>query len=354
MTADKHFNLWMRRAAVLFAMIFAYILLTDVTIPMTPHSMVQRPVLSIAPQVTGEVVDVNVRNNQAVKAGELLFRLDPRDYQLAVEKAELALQEASQANDGLRAQLQQAAALVVEAKATQAENVRELHRLQLLKPQKLVSQQQLDKALSQQQTADARLLAVQESYQVVLVQLGEEGTQNLRIRQATNALAQAKLNLSRTEIHAPDDGVISNLQLVPGMQAQARQALLSLVLTEKERISADFREKTLMNLPVHATAWVVFDALPGQVFAAHLESRDLGVANGQLAANGVLAAPETSDRWVRDAQRVRVYLDTDKPLPATLVSGSRATVMLSATDNALLKGLGQVQMKLISLLHYVY
>ncbi len=354
MTADKHFNLWMRRAAVLFLLIMAYILMADVTIPMTPHSMVQRPVIVIAPQVAGEVTEVYVRNNQPVSAGDMLFRIDARDYQLAVEKAELALQQAQQENDELKAQLSQAAAVVREAEAEQAEKLRELKRLSLLQQQKLVSQQQLEQAASLLETATARSQAASDKYQTVVVQLGDEGEQNLRIRQAKNQLAQAQLALERTQVLAPEDGVVSNLQLVPGVQAQSRQALMSLVVTGKERISADFREKTLMNVPEHAKAWVVFDALPGQVFTAEFDSRDLGVAKGQFAANGQLAEPESSDRWVRDAQRVRVYLELNTELPANLVSGSRATVMLAATDNRLLQWLGHAQMTFISIMHYVY
>lgn len=354
MTADKHFNRWMRRAGGLFLLVLAYVLIADLAIPMTPHAMVQRPVLTIAPRVAGEVVEVAVANNQAVKAGDLLFRIDPSDYRLALQKAELALKQARQANDNLRARLAQADAAIVEARAENREKQRELARLKALQQRNLVSEQQVEQAATDVDAAAARLLAATEQGRAIAIDLGDEGDQNLRIRQAQNRLEQARLDLARTEIRAPEEGVISNLQLVPGIQARANQSLVSLVVTGKDRIAADFREKTLKDINVEAPALVVFDALPGQVFTAVLSGRDLGIAQGQLSPDGQLARPEDSDRWVRDAQRVRIYVDLDDQLPGALVTGSRATVMLAGTDSGVLRWIGRMQMKTVSLLHYVY
>lgn len=354
MTTDKHFNRWMRRACGVFLLVFAYVLITDLAIPMTPHAMVQRPVLTIAPRVAGEVVEVAVANNQAVKAGDLLFRIDPSDYILALQKAELALDQAQQTNENLAAQLAQADAAVLEARAENQEKQRELARLISLQERNLVSLQQVEQAETDVDAAAAKLLAASEQRRALAIDLGAEGDQNLRIRRAQNQLEQARLDLARTHVHAPDDGVISNLQLVPGIQARANQSLMSLVVTGKDRIAADFREKSLNLVSPRASALVVFDALPGQVFPAMLSSRDLGVAQGQLSPDGQLAQPEDSDRWVRDAQRVRIYVNLEDQLPTTLVSGSRATVMLAGTDSSVLRRFGNLQMKAVSLLHYVY
>ncbi len=355
MTADKQFNRWMRRAFILFVLVFTYILMADVTIPMTPHSMVQRPVITVAPRVAGEVTQVYVRNNQQVSAGDVLFEIDPSDYRLAVEKAELALSSARQTNDTLQAQLAQAKASVLEASVSLTESQREYKRMQTLLDQHLVSQQVVDQHSTDVSAAEARLLAAKQSERAIAVQLGDEGERNLLVRQAKNALEQAKLALSRTQVVAPEDGVVSNLQLVPGIQAQANQSLMSLVVVGKERIAADFREKSLTHIPQHAQALVVFDALPGRVFNASLSSRDLGIAQGQNSANGQLAEPDSSDRWVRDAQRIRVYVQLEnEALPASLATGSRATVMLENNADGWMHSLANLQMAIVSYLHYVY
>ncbi|QJR80669.1 HlyD family secretion protein [Alteromonas pelagimontana] len=355
MTADAQFNRWMRRAAVLFVLVFGYIMVADVTIPMTPHSMVQRPVVAIAPRVSGEVIQVAVTNNQQVAQGDVLFTIDPRDYEIAVEKAQLALSEAKQENENLQAQLAKAEATVVQATVNHEETVREQKRLKTLLSQNLVSQQLVDQMSAQVDSAAAELQAAIQSKRSIQVQLGEQGDENLRVRIAQNQLRQAELNLSRTTVTAADDGFISNLQLTRGVQAQANQPLMSLVVTGKERIAADFREKSLNQISQAATALVVFDALPGKVFTGRLTSKDFGIAEGQLSADGKLAQPEESDRWVRDAQRVRVYIALqDAKLPPSLVTGARATVLLEKSSSGFFHWLGKTQMTIVSLLHYVY
>ncbi|MAK92643.1 MAG: hemolysin D [Oceanospirillaceae bacterium] len=355
MTTDLHFNRWMKRAGILFLLILIYILVTDMTTPMSSYSMLYRPVVAIAPRVSGEVTEVIVENNQLVHAGDVLFRIDPRDYELALEKSELALREVNQTNATLKAQLAQAEANVAEAQVNEKEAIRELNRIRSLVERNMVSQQEIDQAQTQAQAAKARLNAAIENRNAAEVNLGDAGEQNLRVRMAVNEVKQAQLNLSRTEIIAPEDGVISNLQLMPGVQASANQPLMSLVTIGHERITADFREKSLSHVDHDVKAWVVFDAIPGEVFAAQLTGRDLGVAQGQLQADGLLAHPDDSDRWVRDAQRVRVYLDMEETkVPDTLVTGSRATVMLAASDSSIMKMIGSLQMHIISLLRYIY
>jgi len=355
MTPDLHFNRWMKRAGILFLLILIYILLTDMTTPMTSYSMLQRPVVGVAARVSGEVTEVVVKNNQAVKAGDVLFRIDPRDYELALEKSELSLREVNQTNATLKAQLAQAEANVQEARVNEKEKNRELNRIRSLVERNMVSQQEIDQAETQVEAAKAQLLAALENRNAAKVNLGDQGEQNLRVRMAINEVKQAQLNLSRCEVTAPENGVISNLQLLPGVQAQANQPLMSLVTVGRERIAADFREKSLSHVDHQVKAWVVFDAIPGEVFDAELQGRDLGVAQGQFQADGQLAHPDDSDRWVRDAQRVRVYVGMDKTLvPEYLVTGSRATVMLAASDSSIMRLIGSLQMHIISLLRYIY
>ena len=355
MTADAHFNRWMTRALIVFIVICAYIFVADLYIPMTPHSMVQRPVVTVAPRVSGEVIEVNVTNNQRVKKGDVLFRIDDSDYILEVEKAKLALREAERTNNNLHAQLAEADASIIETQVTLNENAKEQKRLQSLAEKNLVSTQVVDQKVAEVEAAKARLQAARERKKALQVELGEAGEENLRLKVARNTLEQAELNLSRTTVVASEGGVISNLQLSPGVQAQANHALLSLVVTGRERVIADFREKSLSMMNDRARALVVFDAIPGEVFSAEMVSKDLGVATGQLLPDGKLAQPDDSDRWVRDAQRVRVYVALDeKSLPESMVSGARATVLLKQSDEGFFNWMGDMQMKAVSLLHYVY
>jgi len=117
---------------------------------------------------------------------------------------------------------------------------------------------------------------------------------------------------------------------------------------------ADFREKSLLRVRPGTPAEVAFDALPGRLFLAEVTSLDAGVAHGQIDPDGGLASPEENDRWVRDAERVRVNLRLIEAPPATLITGARATVQLHPREHGLSRWLGHMQIRLISALHYVY
>ncbi|HBV5398809.1 TPA: HlyD family secretion protein, partial [Klebsiella pneumoniae] len=119
-------------------------------------------------------------------------------------------------------------------------------------------------------------------------------------------------------------------------------------------IVADFREKSLRHTAVNTDAAVVFDALPGQVFPAHVTSSDAGILAGQEAVNGQLSQPEQSTRWVRDAQRMRIHVALDQPLDKPLPTGARATVQLYNSEGPFARTFAGLQIHLVSWLHYVY
>ncbi len=104
---------------------------------------------------------------------------------------------------------------------------------------------------------------------------------------------------------------------------------------------------------MNTDAAVVFDALPGQVFPAHVTSSDAGILAGQEAVNGQLSQPEQSTRWVRDAQRMRIHVALDQPLDKPLPTGARATVQLYNSED-LSPAPSPACRSTVSWLHYVY
>ena len=90
------------------------------------------------------------------------------------------------------------------------------------------------------------------------------------------------------------------------------------------------------------------------MFHAHVTSSDAGILAGQEAVNGELSEPETSSRWVRDAQRMRIHVAVDEVLPKHLPTGARATVQLYNSEGAFARFFSGMQIHLVSLLHYVY
>ena len=155
-------------------------------------------------------------------------------------------------------------------------------------------------------------------------------------------------------MRALSDGVVANLQLLEGSYAVAGKPLLAIV-AKKADLVADFREKSLSNMQPGSLAKVVFDSRPGEVFDAKIETFEAGVSDGQLSANGLLSTTETSNRWVRDAQRQRIHLvlPNNTQLINNMPSGARATVQL-LPQSAIGQWLGSVQIRFISWLHYIY
>ena len=161
MTPDQQFKRWIKWAMACFILVFGYFLLADIKMPLTPQAMATRVVTKMAPQVSGKVVEVAVVNNQHVKQGDLLFVLDPAPFELAVEQARLALDQAEQQNRQLDATLNAAAADFSSLQTQTAQKQREAERIDTLYRRHMVSEQQKDDADSAARTARANLLASQ-------------------------------------------------------------------------------------------------------------------------------------------------------------------------------------------------
>ncbi|EPF5453347.1 HlyD family secretion protein [Pseudomonas aeruginosa] len=352
MTPDQRFARWVQVAIAVFVLLFVYFLVADLWMPLTPQAQLTRPVVRVAPRVSGQVAEVLVSNNGHVQPGEVLFRLDPEPFRLAVRQAELALEEAERTNRELDAAIASAKADLLAARSSAGELDGEARRTAQLVQRHHVSQQMHEQVSAQAQAARARVAAAQARIGELTARRGTAGEDNLRLRQARNALAQARLQLQYSSVRADRAGTLSNLQLTPGTYVPAGTPVAALV-DDRIDIVADFREKSLRYVRPGDRAAVVFDARPGEVFGARVAAIDAGVKEGQLDANGDLAAPVTSDRWVRDAQRQRLHVVLDELPEGLLPTGAKATVQLYPGDG-LSHLLGRAQIVAISLLHYVY
>ncbi|MFM2486157.1 HlyD family secretion protein [Celerinatantimonas yamalensis] len=350
LTADQQFSRWVRRVSILFTIFFVYYLISDIKMPVTPQAMVERPVTQISAEVSGTVTHVMVHNNQVVHAGQLLFMIDPRSYQLALKKAQLARRQAVLTNQQLDASIVAAKADIESAQAVLTQNQREEARIKKLYRQHVVSSSKADQSESDLQTAKAAVHVAAAKLLELQTQRGQLGEDNLLLEQADNQQDIAQLNLSYTSVVAKQNGVVTNLQLQPGATAKVGQPLLAIV-ADKTDVIADFREKNLRHIHAGSEALVAFDGQPGMIYDAQVTGIDAGVSSGQFQANGLLATPTNSTRWVRDAQRLRVHLKV-VGMPR-LASGGRATVQL-LPESTWMRWIASMQIHAISLLHYVY
>tara|TARA_R110000764_G_scaffold61895_1_gene131956 strand:+ start:4336 stop:5400 length:1065 start_codon:yes stop_codon:yes gene_type:complete len=354
MTPDETFSRYVRLSLIGFVFVFIYYLIADIYLPVTPQARVYHPVVQISPQINGRVVKVLVSNNQKVKAGDVLFSIDQGPYTLALEQAELMLDDAKLQNKRLDTNVKAIEANTSAAKAKQHEQKLLKNRGEQLYQNNSISEQALESIRANFEASRANEAALTAQLAEAVLARGESGEHNLAIRHAANKLAQAELNLSYTQVRSLSDGVVTNLQLLEGAYALAGNPLLAIV-AKKADLVADFREKSLLNMKPGSLARVVFDSRPGEVYNAKIMTFEAGVSNGQLSANGMLSITETSNRWVRDAQRQRIHLKliNDEELITNMPSGSRATVQL-LPESIIGQWFGAAQIRFISWLHYIY
>ena len=343
-------------AAIL--LLLAWYLVSDRLVPSTSQARVHALVVPVAPEVSGTVMTVEVRNNQRVSAGEVLFRIDPERYQLAVETAEADLQTARQAMGASSANVSAAEAALVSAKASLVRAEKDASRFARIRQEDpgAISMRRIESAEASLEAAKGQVEAAEANVEKARQDLGKTGEQNSRILQARSALAQAALNLERTIVRAPEDGLVTDVRVNKGNYANASAPQMTFVALDNIWVQADFTENNLGHIRAGNTARLVFDALPGKVFNGKVRELGFGVSVDS-APLGSLPTIENNRDWLRSAQRYPVLIDfdlQDKQLASRLRVGSQVTVVVHTGENALLNTLANLQLWLNSFLTYAY
>lgn len=353
-TPEQQFSRWVRFSIASFLLMFVYFILADIWIPLTPDATVMRVVTPVSSRVSGYVSYIKVHNNSKVKKGDILYEIDRTPFINHVQAAEIALRQAELSNQQIDAQITSAKANLKNAQLTANNNKVTFNRYQRLGQLQSISREDLDKVRTAWQTSEQSVSSLRAVISQLVIERGERNdNDNVNIQKYRNLLNDAKLDLTWTTVRAESDGTISNLQLSSGLYATTGSPVLALVSNNTD-IVADFREKSLRHASTGTDAAVVFDAIPGKVFDAHVSSSDAGILAGQESSSGLLSQPEQSNRWVRDAQRMRIHIELDEPLQKTLPTGARATVQLYNSENGIARIFSKLQIYLVSYLHYVY
>jgi membrane fusion protein, multidrug efflux system len=305
----------------------------------TENAYLHQARISIAPTIGGRVVSVNVHELQPVKAGDLLFQVDPEPYQLAVTQAEAAVNAARIQVEQMKAGLAQAeaqAALAADDAAYQAD---ELTRQQELSGKGVASTSSLDEkrhaSLQAREKAEVAKLTADASRAALGGDPKVATDDHPAVRAALAELDRARYNLSVTRVTAPADGVIYQAaSFREGVMLAAGQPVFALVETGEAWVDANFKETQLVDLAAGQKAEIVFDAAPGKTFSGTVEA--IGAGTG--AEFSLLPAQNATGNWVKVTQRVpvRIKLD-DAAAAASLASGLSAevTVDTGATETKL-------------------
>jgi multidrug resistance efflux pump len=347
---------WTLVILVLFVVLFGWTLIADRLTPYTSDASVRAFVVRIVPEVSGKVIEVGVHDNQVVRTGDLLYRIDPTPFRIAVERAEAKLAGAGQAVGASTAAVDEAQAQLVQELA-QRDNVREqAARVFELVRTGVYAASKGDQARSELGTAEAQVQRAQASLEQARQALGPQGADNPQIRDALAALEQARLDLTRTTLRAPGDGVVSNLQLNVGQFAAAGQPALTFLDARLVWLQAFVRENGLEYIGPGTRAEVVLDVLPGRVLPARVESLGWGVGEGDVdPTTGLPKTRQGTGGWLAPAQRFPVQLafETAGGPPDGLRYNARASVILYTGEHPVFNALAWLWIRVISVLTFV-
>jgi len=355
----KHIKYLTTGVVLLVALILLLVKYRDyVTNPWTRDGQVRANVVQLAPRVSGPIVDLPIRDNQLVKTGDLLFVIDPRTFQAAYDQARAELDrtgdsvraleqqvEAARAGvDVAEASVRQARAAVAQLQATIAKNKAEHERQQDLLPKKATSRKALEQAKASYDISIQQKISAEAGYyqaQAALAesnatlaeaqaQLGALGDANPQLRAALAALRQAELNLEFTEVRAPVDGYVTNLNLRLGSQVVTNQPVLALVDVKSFWVDGFFKETAIGRVQAGDRAVITLMAYPRSPLEGVVDSIGWGIAQ-QDGSTGYELLPSISPtfEWIRLAQRVPVRIKlSDVPEGIDLRVGTTCSVLV--------------------------
>jgi membrane fusion protein (multidrug efflux system) len=294
----------------------------------TDNAYVHTHMVSVSADISGRVVDVKVHENQPVKAGDVLFQLEPEPLQIAVDKARANLEDARNKIIGLKAAYRTRQEDLKAAEANVGFAQRELQRREKLVAGKIISQSDYDEARNRYDVAVNEAASIRQDISRIISELGGnpdiDPEQHPSYKAAQAALAQAELDMRRGTVVAKTDGVVAQVdQLRPGDYINAGAPVFNIVSQQDVWIEANLKETDLTFVKPGQKAEVTIDTYPGRTFTAVVDS--IGMATG--AEFSVLPAQNASGNWVKVVQRIPVRLRVvDAPADAVLRAGMSAVV----------------------------
>lgn len=287
----------------------------------TDNAYVHVDKISVSSEVGGKIVEVFVKENQHVNAGDLLFRIDPASFQLQVAQSDAAIAAAEASQTALAHSSALSGADIAAAQEEIAFARSNLARQESLWARGFTTKAAYEAAQHQVAMAEESLSSARAKRDEAAAKLAT-GTQVPGVfPQVAAARAQrniAQLNLRRTEVRAPVAGIVGQAdRLQVGGDMITGLPALTLVADGTTYIEANFKETDLAEMRVGQPAEVTFDAYPGVRLRGHTSA--IGAGTGSEFS--VLPAQNATGNWVKVTQRVPVRIALDEPSPRTLIAG---------------------------------
>ena len=334
---------------------FIWYVAADRHTPYTDQGRVQGLITPVSPRVSGFITDIRIQLHTKVGAGDTLFQLDRRPFEIAVSKAEAGIDNAVQSIAASTASVKSAAGRLGVARAQLDRAERNWNRVQQVMKENEGALSAADKdqsetaylqAVEQVASAEAGLERSQQ-------QLGIDGPDNPKIRTAVQTLEQAQLDLEFSTIVATTDGFIESFDIDLGYYASAGQPLTTLISSSDVWIQANLKENNLSRMSVGDEVEFILDIAPGQVFKGKVRSMGFGVSSNQTNKGGL---PTISQKkgWLQDPQRFPVIISSKEGDIIDLYRlGGQVDVVVYTGDNFILNSIAAFKIRLMTYLSFV-
>ena len=283
--------------------------------PRTDDAAVRANVVGIAPHVSGPLTALNVVDNQDVRAGDLLFVVDPRPFQVALERSRAAVMLAQSEVAATIKAIESATSEVARLEAERAYAHDHVTRLEPLLPKKFVTRDGYEEARVKSRSADAALERARHELERQRQLLAQFGDVNARVAAAQADVHSAELDLEYCYVRAPFDARVTNLNIAQGEYARAGQEVFALVDARAWYVLANFQETYLDSIRPGMAADVYLMSYPGRRFHGTVQGIGWAVLSQDARTVGVLPDVKPSLNWARLAQRIPVRIELEPPDP---------------------------------------
>ena len=338
------------------ALFFIWYVLSDRFTPYTDQARIQGLITPVTPRVSGFVTKININLHSKVKAGDTLFQLDKRPFEIAVSQAEANIDNTSQSIAASSASVKSSAGKLGVAKAQLDRAQRNWNRVQkvMLENEGALSEADKDQSETALLQAVEQVASAEASLERAKQSLGDSGPDNPKIRNAIQNLEKAQLDLTFSTILAPTDGVIESFNIDLGYYASSGQPLATLISYSDIWIQANMKENNLSLMNIDDAVEFTFDIAPGKIFKGTIKSMGFGVLTDETNKGGL---PEISNKkgWLQDPQRFPVIISVanNQELEKLLRLGGQVDVVVYTGNNFIMNTIAAFRIRLMSWLSYV-